>query len=38
MITNLSPGTVLELALKLVEILFGSDRMKKVNTGILAKI
>mgnify|MGYP001193070496 FL=1 len=38
MITSQSPGTAMEFALKLVEILFGSDRMKKVNNGVLARI
>ena len=38
MITSRSPGTALEFALKLVEILFGKDRMEAVNAGVLAKI
>ena len=38
MITSQSPGTAMEFALKLVEILFGSDRMKKVNNRVLARI
>ena len=38
LITSQSPGTAIELALKLVEILFGVDRMKKVNTGVLAQV
>ena len=37
-ITSQSPGTAMELALKLVEILFGVDRMKKVNAGVLARV
>jgi len=37
-ITSRSPGTALEFALKLVEILFGEDRMEAVNAGVLAKI
>jgi protein deglycase len=37
-ITSQSPGTAMELALKLVDILFGVDRMKKVNAGVLALI
>jgi protein deglycase len=37
-ITSQSPGTAMELALKLVELLFGADRMKKINTGVLARI
>lgn len=37
-ITSRSPGTALEFALKLVEILFGKDRMEAVNAGVLAKI
>ena len=38
LITSQSPGTAMEFALKLVEILFGSNRLKKVNQGILAQI
>ena len=38
MITSQSPGTAMEFALKMVEILFGVDRMKKVNAGVLAQI
>jgi protein deglycase len=37
-ITSQSSGTAMELALKFVEILFGVDRMKKVNAGVLARI
>ena len=37
-ITSQSPGTVMEFSLKLVEILFGADRLKKVNDGVLARI
>jgi putative intracellular protease/amidase len=37
-ITSQSPGTAIGFALKLVEILFGVDRMKKVNAGVLAQI
>jgi protein deglycase len=38
LITSQSPGTAMEFALKLVEILFGVERMKKVNAGVLARI
>jgi protein deglycase len=38
MITSQSPGTAMELALKLVEILFGVNRLKKVNAGFLVLI
>lgn len=38
LITSQSPGTSMEFALKLVEILFGVERMKKVNAGVLAQI
>ena len=38
LVTSQSPGTAMELALKLVEILFGIDRMKKVNAGVLAQV
>jgi 4-methyl-5(b-hydroxyethyl)-thiazole monophosphate biosynthesis len=37
-ITSRSPGTAMEFALKLVELLFGKDRMEVVNKGILAKL
>ncbi len=37
-ITSQSPGTAMEFSLKLVEILFGVDRLKKVNEGVLARI
>ena len=38
LVTSQSPGTAMELALKLVEILFGVGRMKKVNSGVIARI
>jgi 4-methyl-5(b-hydroxyethyl)-thiazole monophosphate biosynthesis len=37
-ITSQSPGTAMEFALKLVEVLFGAERLKKVNDGVLALI
>ena len=37
-ITSRSPGTAMEFAFKLVEILFGKDRVKIVNNGALASI
>jgi len=37
-ITSQSPGTAMEFSLKLVEILFGSERLKKVNDAVLAQI
>lgn len=37
-ITSQSPGTAMEFSFKLVEILFGSERLKKVNDGVLAQI
>ena len=37
-ITSQSPGTAMEFSLKLVEILFGDERLKKVNDGVLAQI
>ncbi len=37
-ITSQSPGTAMEFALKLVEVLFGVERMEKVNAGVLARI
>ena len=38
LITSQSPGTAMEFALKLVEILFDSNRLKNVNDGVLARI
>ena len=37
-ITSQSPGTAMEFSFKLVEILFGSERLEKVNDGVLAQI
>ncbi len=37
-ITSQSPGTAMEFALKLVEILLGKERKDIVNKGVLAKI
>ena len=37
-VTSRSPGTALEFALKLVEILFGKDRMETVNEGVMARL
>ncbi len=37
-VTSRSPGTALEFALKLVEILFGRERMEAVNSGVMARL
>lgn len=37
-ITSRSPGTAMEFAFKLVEILFGNNRVIVVNNGVLANI
>ena len=37
-ITSRSPGTAMEFALKLVEILFDTARMETVNKGVMAKL
>ncbi len=37
-ITSRSPGTAMEFAMKLVEILFDADRMETVNKGVMAKL
>ncbi len=37
-VTSKSPGTAMEFSLKLVEILFGSERRDVVNKGVLARI
>jgi 4-methyl-5(b-hydroxyethyl)-thiazole monophosphate biosynthesis len=37
-ITSQAPGTALEFAFKLVEMLFGGDRVNVVNQGVLARI
>jgi len=36
-ITSRAPGTAMEFALKLVEILFGKERVETVNKGVLAR-
>lgn len=38
MVTSRSPGTALEFALKLVEILFGQEMVEKVNAGVMARL
>ena len=37
-ITSRSPGTAMEFAMKLVEILFDTARMETVNKGVMAKL
>ena len=37
-ITSRGPGTAMEFAFKLVEILFGKERVEKVNAGVMARI
>ena len=37
-ITSQGPGTAIEFAFKLVEILFGKDKIVEVNKGVLARI
>lgn len=37
-ITSRAPGTALEFAFKLVEILFGMEKVAEVNGGVLAKL
>lgn len=37
-ITSQSPGTAMEFAMKLVEILFDTTRMETVNKGVMAKL
>lgn len=37
-ITSRSPGTAMEFALKLVEVLKGPEMMEKVNEGVMAKL
>ena len=37
-VTSKSPGTAMEFAFKLVEVLFGQERRDVVNKGVLAKI
>ncbi|MCF8720647.1 DJ-1 family glyoxalase III [Nitrospina gracilis] len=38
LVTSRSPGTALEFAMKLVEVLFGPDRVETVNKGVMARI
>ena len=37
-ITSRSPGTAMEFAMTLVEVLFGKDRVNTVNNGVMARI
>jgi protein deglycase len=37
-VTSKSPGTKMELALKLVKIIFGREKRDVVNEGVLAKV
>ena len=37
-ITSRGPGTALEFAFKIVEILFGKEKVEEVNGGVLAKL
>lgn len=37
-ITSQGPGTAIEFAFKLVEVLLGKDKVREVNKGVLAKI
>ena len=37
-ITSQSPGTAMEFAMKLVEVLFDSNRVDTVNNGVMARI
>ncbi|MFQ5450494.1 MAG: DJ-1 family glyoxalase III [Nitrospinaceae bacterium] len=37
-ITSRGPGTAMEFAMKLVEVLFDTDRVHTVNKGVMAKI
>ena len=38
LVTSRSPGTAMEFAFKLVEILFGPEMVDKVNAGVMARI
>nr|HDN00823.1 DJ-1/PfpI family protein [Deltaproteobacteria bacterium] len=38
LVTSQGPGTAVEFALKLVEVLIGRDKMLDVNSGLLARI
>ncbi|MBI5326827.1 MAG: DJ-1/PfpI family protein [Deltaproteobacteria bacterium] len=37
-ITSQGPGTAIEFAFKLVEVLFGKDKVAEVNKGVLARL
>ena len=37
-ITSRSPGTAMEFAMKLVEILFSSNRVNIINNGVMARL
>jgi len=38
LITSRGPGTAMEFAMKLVEILYGKDRVETVNKGVMARL
>jgi 4-methyl-5(b-hydroxyethyl)-thiazole monophosphate biosynthesis len=37
-ITSQAPGTAMEFAMKLIEVLLGRDKMEEVNTEVLARL
>ncbi len=38
LVTSQGPGTALEFAFRLVSLLFGEERVKEVNSGVLARL
>lgn len=38
LITSRSPGTAMEFAMKLVEVLLGKEKVKEINEGVMAKL
>lgn len=38
LITSRSPGTAMEFAMKLVEVLAGKDKVKEINKGVMANL
>jgi len=37
-ITSRGPGTAMEFAFKLLELLYGKEKVEEVNAGVMAKL
>ncbi len=38
LITSRGPGTAMEFAFKLVELLYGNEKVEEVNAGVMARL